>query len=237
MTAPDHETQARYRRRRLVALGLLLVLVVSAGLVGGRELLLRSAWFRLASVTVIGAQDVSPALIRAASGLRNGLPLLLVNLAAAQRAVAAIPSVASVRASRHWPDTVELTVTERRPVAVAASPNGPRLVDRTGLAYRLAGEHAGSLPRLAVARVAPDDPATQAGLAVLDALPATVRDQLQVIEAVGPRMVILRLTNGKQVRWGDPGDSDRKAAVLAVLLSQSASVYDVSAPELPTIHR
>jgi len=72
---------------------------------------------------------------------------------------------------------------------------------------------------------------------VLAALPMPVRSELQVVEASGPRAVTLRLAGGKQVRWGDPEESDRKAAVLAVLLSQPASVYDVSSPELPTVRR
>ncbi|MGI8814063.1 MAG: cell division protein FtsQ/DivIB [Pseudonocardia sp.] len=210
---------------------------VVVAVVGGRELLLCSPRFTLTAVTVTGATDVSAAVIRAASGLRIGVPLLSVDLDAAQRQVATLPAVASVRAVRHWPGMVELAVTERTPVALAASPTGPRLVDRTGMAYRQAGAKPPPLPRLAAARVAPGDPATQAGLAVLAALPTPVRDQLQVVEAAGPRAVTLRLAGGKQVRWGTAADSDRKAAVLAVLMSQSASVYDVSAPELPTVRR
>jgi cell division protein FtsQ len=37
------------------------------------------------------------------------------------------------------------------------------------------------------------------------------------------------------VRWGDTGKTDRKAKVLAALLTQKGKIYDVSAPELPTI--
>ncbi len=227
----------RYGRRRRAATWVLLALGLVGLVVGGRELLLRSPRFALSTVTVTGATEVPAATVRAASGLRAGVPLLSVDLAAAQRGVAAIPSVGLVRAVRRWPGTVELRVTERTPVALAASATGPRLVDRTGMAYRPAGERPPSLPRLAAARVAPGDPATEAGLAVLAALPAPVRGQLQVVEAAGPRSVTLRLAGGKQVRWGTSEQSERKAAVLAVLMSQSASVYDVSAPELPTVRR
>ena len=171
------------------------------------------------------------------SGLRAGTPLLTVDLDAATARVAAIPAVASVRAARSWPHTVELRITERTPVALAASANGPRLVDRTGLAYKPAGPKPPRLPRLAAARVAPGDPTTEAGLAVLASLPPSVREQVRVVEAAGPQAVTLRLDGGKVVRWGTAEASDRKASVLAVLMSQSASQYDVSAPELPTIRR
>lgn len=232
--SPD---QTRYRRRRKVATWMVLTLVGVVLVLGGRVLLLHSPRFALRTIVVTGAVDVPVQAIRAASGLRAGVPLLSADLAGAQTRVAAIPSVATVEASRHWPGTVELHVTERTPVALAASPGGLRLVDYTGMAYRQAGAKAPALPRLAAARVAPNDPATEAGLAVLAALPTPVRAQLQVVEASGPRAVTLRLTGGKQVRWGDSEESDRKAAVLAVLLSQPASVYDVSSPELPTVRR
>lgn len=229
--------QTRYRRRRKVATWMVFALVVVALVAGGRVLLLRSPRFTLQTVSVTGAVDVPVKVIRAASGLRVGVPLLAADLDGAQARVAAIPSVASVQASRHWPGTVELHVTERTPVALAASPSGLRLVDYTGMAYRQAGSKAPALPRLAAARVAPNDPATEAGLAVLASLPTPVRSQLQAVEATGPRAVTLRLNGGKQVRWGDAEQSDRKAAVLAVLLSQPASIYDVSSPELPTVRR
>jgi cell division protein FtsQ len=229
--------QTRYRRRRKVATWLVFVLVGLALVFGGRILLLRSPRFTVSAVTVTGAVDVPARVIKAASGLQLGVPLLSADLDGAQTRVAAIPSVASVEALRHWPGTVELHVTERTPVALASSPSGLRLVDDTGMAYRLAGAKVPSLPRLAASHVAPNDPATKAGLAVLASLPSPVRSQLQVVEASGPHDVTLRLSGGKQVRWGDSEESDRKATVLAVLLSQPASVYDVSAPELPTVRR
>jgi cell division protein FtsQ len=125
-------------------------------------------------------------------------------------------------------------VTERYPIALAASAVGPMLVDATGYAYQPASS-APSLPRLAAARVAPDDPATHSALAVLAALPAKIRDQLQVVSAAGPGEVSLKLAGGKQVRWGSPDGAARKAAVLGALLTQPGTIYDVSAPDLPTI--
>jgi cell division protein FtsQ len=141
--------QTRYRRRRKVATWMVFALVVVALVAGGRVLLLRSPRFTLQTVSVTGAVDVPVKVIRAASGLRVGVPLLAADLDGAQARVAAIPSVASVQASRHWPGSVELHVTERTPVALAASPSGLRLVDYTGMAYRQAGSKAPALPRQA----------------------------------------------------------------------------------------
>jgi cell division protein FtsQ len=72
---------------------------------------------------------------------------------------------------------------------------------------------------------------------VLAALTPAVRDELQVIEVAGPTQITLRLAGNKQVRWGSSDDSVRKAAVLAALLTQPGTIYDVTAPDLPTIRR
>jgi len=228
---------SRFRRRRLLALGLLVVLLLGAAVVGGRSMLLHAARFRVSQIAVTGATQVDPSLIRAASGIELGEPLLAVRADEVRQRLTAIPLLATVEVARDWPGTVQLTVTERTPVALASSATGPALVDSTGLPYQLAPKPAPRLPRLAADRVAPDDPATGAGLAVLAALSPEVRDKLQVVEADGPGEVTLRLAGGKQVRWGSPDASARKAAVLAVLLTQPGTVYDVTAPDLPTIRR
>ena len=43
--------------------------------------------------------------------------------------------------------------------------------------------------------------------------------------------------DGRQVKWGSADESDRKVEVLAILLKENASVYDVSVPEQPTTRR
>ena len=46
--------------------------------------------------------------------------------------------------------------------------------------------------------------------------------------------ITLTLADGRSVRWGSADESQRKVQVLAILLKQKASVYDVSGPEQPT---
>lgn len=228
---------ARFRRRRRLALAVLLAVLAAAALFGGRAALLHLAKFRVSEIDVQAPADLDPGMLRDASGLRTGLPLLTVDLDTARRRVAAVPQVASVTASRGWPSTVTLRVTERTPVALTDSANGPWLVDATGMAYQPAPKPPPALPKLSAGRVAEGDPATGAALSVLSALTPELRQQLRAIEAGGPFDVRLRLADGRQVLWGAAENSPRKAAVLAVLLTQSGSSYDVSAPDLPTIRR
>ncbi len=49
--------------------------------------------------------------------------------------------------------------------------------------------------------------------------------------------IALQLRNGRTVRWGSADGSADKARVLAVLLGQTASFYDVSVPGQPVIRR
>jgi len=45
--------------------------------------------------------------------------------------------------------------------------------------------------------------------------------------------VVLHLSGGVRVRWGDATASAEKARVLAALIHRPAKVYDVSAPGAP----
>jgi len=233
---PPAAERARYRRRRAGATAALVALALLAAY-GGRQALLRLAQFRVDRIQVIGTAPAYAGLVRGAAGVPAGTPLLAVDTSAVRRRVATLPRFARVDVHRGWPSTLVIEVTERTPVALAASTAGPLLVDGTGLAFQRAPDPPPPLPRLAAARVAPDDAATRAGLAVLTALPPWLRPRVRVIEASDPHAVLLRLADGTRVRWGSPDDSARKAAVLRVLRSQRAHTYDVSAPDLPTIRR
>jgi cell division protein FtsQ len=227
----------RYRRRRRVFAGLLVLLVLAGAVVGGRVLLLRSPWFRVAQIDVAAPAGMNADTLRAVTGIRPGQPLLTVDVDGAGRNLGTLAPVASATVTRHWPHTVRVEVVGRTPVALTPSAEGPWLVDHTGLAYQPAGAHPPALPVLRAARVSPADPATRSALRVLAALTPSVRGKVQVVEAETANSVLLRLAGNKQVLWGTPDASDRKARVLEALLSQTGSYYDVSAPDLPTLRR
>jgi cell division protein FtsQ len=136
--------------------------------------------------------------------------------------------------------TVQIAVTERSPVAVVRRGSGVHLIDATGTDYVTVAAAPPGLPELQVPRVGPRDTTTVAALTVLTALPGWLRVQVHSITATSPADVVLRLDNGRagmsrEVRWGDAGDNDRKAAVLGPLLTQPGKIYNVSSPALPTI--
>jgi cell division protein FtsQ len=135
---------------------------------------------------------------------------------------------------------VLVELTERVPVAVAQTPEGPALIDRKGVVYR--GPAVPDLPRLNFGAAGPEDPSTLAAIAVLAAVPDPVRPQVRSVDVTVagpgvPGQVTLGLTDDRQVRWGAPERAQEKAAVLGPLLGEPGRVYDVTSPDLPTIRR
>jgi cell division protein FtsQ len=146
--------------------------------------------------------------------------------------------VATVEVGRSWPSTIEITITERAAIAYFNSGpggDGYHLVDGGGVVFKTVKDKPAGLPELKLPKVSADDPVTQAVTAVLGVIPTQLLKQVTTATAKTPGSVEFVLTNGKNVRWGNTEQTDRKAKVLAALLSQEGKTYDVSAPELPTV--
>lgn len=197
--------------------------------------LLVSSLFDARSVQVVGTRELPADEVRAAAAVPLGTPMLLLDTKGIQARVAAVPRVASVRVHSALDGTVWLELTERTPVAVVRRGTGAHLVDATGTDYAAVPVRPPGVPELRVARVGPRDATTVAALTVLTGLPEPLRAQVLVVAARSPADVVLRLDNGREVRWGGVEQSDRKAAVLGPLLTQPGKIYDLSSPTLPTI--
>lgn len=238
----DAAERTRYRRRRLAA-GVVVALLAVAALGWG-------AWWALGRVgpgvdrvEVTGVRVIAENDVRTAAGVSDGTPLAAVDTGAVAARVAGIPGVADVDVRRNWPNTLDVVVSERMPVALVDAPDGPRLVDATGLAYRSLPAQPPRLPKLALPRVAPGDPATAAALGVVEALPPPVRDQVDAVQlGAGGTTLELALTENRRVLWGRWAGTDgpttaRRAAVLGPLLTREGAVYDVSSADLPTVRK
>lgn len=217
--------------------GGLAVLAVVGGL---GWVLLGSPLFDARSVQVVGTKELPSDVVRTVAAVPLGTPMLRLDTDAIERRVAAVSRVASVQVHCDLDGTVEIAVTERIPVAVVHRGGGAHLVDATGTDYATVPAAPPGLPELEVPRVGPRDATTAAALTVLTGMPGWLRVQVRSVSAGSPADVELRLDNGpagtsRHVRWGDAGQTDRKAAVLGPLLTQPGKIYDVSSPALPTI--
>jgi cell division protein FtsQ len=223
------------RRRALVRRW--MALFVFLGLVAITVIVLFTPVLGVRTVDVSGTQALTPEQVRLAAQVPMGTPMIRLDTDAIATKVANLSRVATVDVVRDWPSTILIEVTERKPVATYNGPGGVHLVDATGDDYATVAAAPPGLPTIAVPHVAPNDPATQAVFAVIAAMPQQLRPILVTISAQTPDSVRFALNNGKTVIWGDAGDAAHKSAVLAALLSQPGKVYDVSAPDLPTISK
>jgi cell division protein FtsQ len=219
-------------RRRWVAL--LTVLTVVAAV----YLLFFSSMLGAKDVSVSGSRTVSADRIRDVAAVPVDKPMLLLSTDDIRDRVAAMPGIATVEVSRSWPNTVEITVTERTAIAFFDSGpggDGVHLVDGGGVVFKTVPGRPAGLPELKLPKVSADDPVTRAVTAVLGVIPEQLLKQVTTATAKTPASVEFTLSSGKIVRWGTAEQTDRKAKVLAALLTQEGKVYDVAAPELPTI--
>lgn len=222
------------RRTRLTIFATVVVLVLVA--LGVGWLVLGSGALGARSVEVTGTTRLSTQAVVAAAAVEPGTPLARLDTDAVAERVAGLAPVRRVHVERDWPSTVRIAVVERTPAAVLMRGSAWVLVDRGGVAFDTVQRRPRGLPRVS-APVDEGPPALRATLDVLETLPPEVRDQVREVRAAGLESVTLRLSRGRTVEWGSAERSERKAAVLAVLLTRKAKVYDITAPDSPTTRR
>jgi cell division protein FtsQ len=130
-----------------------------------------------------------------------------------------------------------VTVQERTGAAVVAlaEPAGFGVLDASGVLFTAQPTRPAGLPLLRLATPGPDDPSTQAGLAVLAALTDELRARLVELRAEAPTRVRLELAGGREIIWGDATENETKAQVATSLLARPGTVIDVSAPNVVTV--
>jgi cell division protein FtsQ len=233
VTSLNRRVRPHGRRRRFLQVAAALLVVAGLG-----WLLLAGPVLAVRAVQVDGLSTLPAEQVREAAGIAEGTPLLRVDVDAAETRVARLPQVASVEVTRGWPDSVVVTVVERKPVAVVGQRGQRSLVDAEGVLFdTVTGAAPDGVVPLDVASPGPEDPATLAGVAALGVLPADVREQVAAAAATGPEDIALTLTDGTVVLWGDASKSRAKSAALVALLDQIAAgrlepaeTIDVSTP-------
>jgi cell division protein FtsQ len=226
---------ARVRARKWAAARPAVIAVVAALVVAtGCWIALGSGVLDVRHVDVVGASKPTTAQIDIAARSTMGASMLTVDTSALRRRVSTLPTVTSVRIARVWPNTLRVSVTERRPVLAVQQPNGWLLIDSLGLPYLTVGRLPARVLPLTVDVPKAGDPALRAAVSVVAALPSSVHKRVTAVLAPSPAGIRLRLSGDITVVWGGPEDSVRKARALAVLLHRHAKVYDVSTPGVVT---
>jgi cell division septal protein FtsQ len=233
VSARRARTVQELRRRRMrpaIALLGLVVLVLAVGL--GGYAVVNAGYFKVRTVEVAGASNISVDEIVLATGAvwQN---LYSVDVAGAQRRVAAIPGIREARVEQVWPRRLRVTVEERVPVAVWRTGGSNHAVDLDGTVLDFFAEPAmltihqtdstGGL--LAGDRV--DGDAVSLALRLRDSLPATIGQQATRFEWTQRAGLEITTDKGVRVRFGDGGDVEYKLSVWRGVLDQARAAKAV----------
>jgi cell division protein FtsQ len=221
-------SSARRPRRRLIAFGLLGGVLLG----GALWLVYFSPLLVVRQVAVTGHQQVPAAQVVAAAQVPMGTPLARQDVAAIARRATALPAVQAASVSRSWPDTITVTITERRATLAVRQPGGFALVDPEGVAFA----ESASLPDgVVLAEVNPSDRALLRQVStVAAALSGGLGRQVTAVAATDAEQISLKLKSGVEVNWGSATDSTLKAEIVTALLkAERADSIDVSSPHNP----
>src|SRR5882757_4865797 len=163
-------------RRRLLAAAVILLVLYGGYMLWFRNLSL----FAIHDVTIKGATTSEQQIKAAVEQVTGDMTTLHIKADELRDAVARFPTVASVGASTSFPHGLEVSITERLPVAFIQSDGRQTAVSADG--YLLAGAHfdAKALPRIegAAAHGVRLDQDAAAQAAILGATPAPLKNRI-----------------------------------------------------------
>lgn len=117
-------------RRRLY---IILAAFTFFACLGLARVILRTSLFSVSTINVSGGVDYPGSVIVDASGIRKGTSLTQINPTQAIARISALPFVSSVTVKKKWPNTVDIAVQGRTPLAVVPTDlNNVLVVDATG---------------------------------------------------------------------------------------------------------
>jgi len=226
-------SRGRVLLRRGLAIAALVAVIAAAYLFWFRDL----PMFAVEEVEVTGVTANKAEVTAALEQAGEDMTTLHVRDDELAEAVQPFPTVASISAGTTLPHGLEVTVTERLPVAEARL--GGQVLPVSADGFVLVGlEVDEPLPRIeAGARGAVLDSQGAAQAAILGAAPKELREQLRAAswdEARGG--VIAGLRGAPELRFGDGDRAEEKWEALAAVLAEGASnatYIDVSVPERP----
>jgi cell division protein FtsQ len=190
--------------------------------------------FKLSDVTVEGRDYVERSAILGALGVQTGDSLLGIDLQAARKRLEGIDWVANATVERRLPDTLYVTLKERRAVAIWQSGEEYTLIDKNGRTVRASRMPPGAEKLLLLG--GPGAPEHVGELLLLLAYEPVVARQLRAAVWVGQRRWNLVLSSGVEI-WLPEEDAVAALQQLAKLdaahklLSREYSVVDLRLPD------
>ncbi|WP_142058017.1 cell division protein FtsQ/DivIB [Pseudarthrobacter sp. B4EP4b] len=230
------EPKGKRRKRNILVVAAILVAVV-AGLIAAAVF---TPALAVRTISVSGTHLLTPAQVEAALEPLHGKPLPQVTDEEVGRLLEPLVQVKSVSAEARPPSGLAVAVRERVPVALVKQGEQYQLVDVEGVQLASTDDPASvSLPVIDGGAGTIGKDLFRATAQVLGALPPDVLAKLSNASAQSVDAVELKLVDGQTIVWGNAGEKELKARVLAALLKapvdpkHPVKVYDVSVPRHP----
>ncbi len=187
------------------------------------------AGFRVEQVNLVGRDQTDAKAVLAAAGLKAGDSILAFDPEAARQRIESLPWISSAAVQRHLPDTITITIAERKPIALWQHNGKITLIDSNGNNLgTVAIESAPALPLI----VGGDAPAHVSELlAALNDHPELAK-RVQASSWIGSRRWNLKLDNGVEVRLPETGMPDALQQLADAEASSRVLERDVAAIDL-----
>jgi cell division protein FtsQ len=158
--------------------------------------------FRIENVEVVGREQTDPKALLAAAGLKRGDPIMAFSPEAARQRIESLSWVASAAVERRLPDTVAITIVERKPIALWQHSDKFALIDAKGDNLGpVANESASTLPLI----VGGDAPSHASSLLSMLATHPDLAKRVQASNWIGSRRWDLKMDNGVEVKLPEDG--------------------------------
>lgn len=146
----------------------------------------------------------------------------------------AIPEVAQISSSYHFPNSLVFEVVEQVPVACIVLADQCQAIAQDGTRITVPSERLGELIKIGELPKALDQETAMSDMtSVLDSLSNDVRALVDQISIDENMLISLSLSDSRHVLWGQAKDNDQKAGILGVLVKQPVHMIDISAPNAP----
>lgn len=216
-------------RKRIIAVvaGILVTVLVAVGVLWAFPVL------TVRTYEVTGAGYTSQEDIVAATGVPEGANLVRVDASSAAAGVVSLPWVRTATVDRGWPDTLEVTVTERQAVLYSVEDDGDHLIDETGKPFLI------DVPPETAVEVTGDqrqEPAVLTSVAtVVASLPEEIRGQVARVDIPSEYDITFHLHDGRTVYWGANENNHDKALAMQTVLTREGQHWNISNPAMVTV--
>jgi cell division protein FtsQ len=188
-----------------------------------------AAGFSLERISVAGNQRTPADAVYGALGLEHGESIFAADPAEARKRLMALPWVADAVVRRKFPDSVEVTLFEKRPFALWQNGESLAVVERSGAV--IPGQSGAGFPKLPILIGAG---APESAAPLIDALSnqRAISARLRGVERVGQRRWDLILDRGVRVRLPESGWEDQLAELERLIVDKGVLERDVEIIDL-----